>query len=98
MVITCTYTLPNEEAKARLMGKGGKKKVDIEMVTGANIHVEGRVVYVSAQLERQAELAIQLICKSESHRLAASIVPGTQTRVDNPLLSDLKLAAYYTYL
>ena len=81
----------------RLKGKGGKKILDIETVTGAKIHREGLVVYVGAQLEQQAELAIQLICKSESHRLAARIVPGTQSEVDNPLLSDLRLAAYYTY-
>ena len=96
MVSTFTVILPNEEAKARLKGKGGKKVRDIELVTGAKILIEKLVVVIRAQSEQQAVMAKRLILKSESHRLAASAATWKQSEVDRPILNDLRMAAYYT--
>ena len=57
MISTLTVILPNEEAKARLKGKCGKKVRDIELVTGAKILIEKLVVVIRAQSEQQAVMA-----------------------------------------
>ena len=96
MISTLTVILPNEEAKARLKGKGGRKVRDIELVTGAKILIEKLVVVIRAQSEQQAVMAKQLILKSESHRLAANAATGKQSEVDRHILYDLRMAAFYT--
>ena len=97
MIIERSVSLQNEEAQARIIGKGGKKRRDIEMVSGTRIRVKGLTVYISAQFEEQIVVAVQLINKSEQHRLAAELPAGAQTEVADSLEGDLKLAAYYTF-
>ena len=64
MIIERLVSLQNEEAQARIIGKGGKKRRDIEMVSGTRIRVKGLTVYISAQFEEQIVLAVQLINQS----------------------------------
>ena len=96
MIIERLLSLQNEEAKARVIGKGGKKRRDIEMTSGTRIRIKGLTVYISALSEEQVELAVQLIKKSEQHRLVAELPTGAQIEVVNTLEGDLRLAAYFT--
>ena len=92
-----TITLPNEAAKARLLGKGCKKLQDIEAVSGAKLVISRLQVGIRAPSEDSLTLAIQLVLKSEKHRMAAARTAGDVPEPENVLEHDLILAAYYTY-
>ena len=89
--------LPCKAARARLFGKGGRKREDIEKVSGAQLSIEGLSVCIQSSSEESLHLAVQLVLKSEEHRLAALRVAPRVPGPNNALKSDLLLAAYYTY-
>ena len=90
-------TLPSKEARARLLGKGGKKLRDIELVSDARLVVSDLKVVIRAPSMESLTLAIQLVHKSEKHRRAAARTDFNVPEPENVLERDLILAAYYTY-
>ena len=92
-----TVTLPNEAARARLLGKGGKKLHDIEMVSGAKLVISRLQVNIRAPSQISLALAIQLVYKSEKHRIAAARTNCEVPEPENVLERDLMLASYYTF-
>ena len=89
--------LPCQAARARLFGKGGKKREDIEKVSGATLSIEGLSVRIQSFNEESLRLAVRLVLKSKEHRLASLRVAQRVPRPKNALKSDLLMAAYYTY-
>jgi len=96
MVYNQFLALPNDEARARLLGKEGKKCRDIEAVSGACLVIDGLRVGICAPSKTSLDLALQLVMKSEAHRLAARKVILDRQKPVHALKSDLLLAAYYT--
>ena len=88
MVYEQSLSLPNGEARARLLGKEGKKCRDIEAVTGACLVVEGLKVGIFASSKASLDLAHQLVLKSEEHRLAARKMIPDEQKLTNALKSD----------
>ena len=80
MVYNQCLSLPKSEARARLLGKEGKKCRDIEAVSGARLAIDGLRVGICAPSETSLDLTLQLVMKSEAHRLAAKKVIPDRVR------------------
>ena len=89
--------LPDERSRARVIGKEGLKNRDLEQASGARLEVGKMEVCIWAPNEESVELAQNLVLKCTAHGQAANRPVAKKSDLDNPVKSDLKVAAYYTY-
>ena len=89
-------SLPDKNSKARLIGRDGAKKRDIEFVSGASLVIRNTEVEILAPDEEKMVLAKKLIHKCIQHGLAANRVVDRQQPVVDCVKKDLVMAAHYT--
>ena len=89
--------IPDQISRARLIGRGGAKKRDIETVSGATLSIRDKEVLITASDLGKIDLAKRLICKCIEHGRAANQALSSQFKDSDSVRKDLIMAAHYTY-
>ena len=89
-------SLPDQNSKARLIGRGEAKKRDIEFVSGASLVIRETEVEILAPDEEKVVLARKLIRKCIQHGQAANRGVDRLLPVVDCVKKDLVMAAHYT--